>query len=80
MTGNEDRWWFFQTPPVIPSCALIHADLWHDLGGYDESLSREEDRAMWVKAIEQDARFVRVDEPCWVYRQHDANKSFQVAA
>ncbi len=80
VTGNEDRWWFFQAPPVIPSCALIRTDLWRDLGGYDETLRREEDRAMWVKALEQDALFVRVDEPCWVYRQHKGNKSMAVAA
>jgi len=80
VTGNEDRWWFFQAPPVIPSTALIRRSLWDDLGGYDEGLIREEDRALWVMAVAADARFVRVDEPCWVYRQHETNKSFAVAA
>ena len=76
VTGNEDRWWFFQEPPAIPSFALIRRELWNELGGYDESLVREEDRDLWVKAIEVGARFHRVDEPCWVYRQHAGNKSF----
>ena len=80
VTGNEDRWWFYQAPPLIPSTALIRDDLWRTLGGYDETLSREEDRNLWVKAVAYGARFVRVDEPTWVYRQHSANKSFQVAA
>jgi hypothetical protein len=80
VTGNEDRWWFFQAPPAIPSTALIRTSLWRKLGGYDETLRREEDRDMWIKAVSQDARFVRVDHPCWVYRQHSGNKSFQVAA
>jgi glycosyltransferase involved in cell wall biosynthesis len=80
VTGNEDRWWFFQTPPVIPSCALVRASLWERLGGYDEALSREEDRALWVRALAEGGRFVRVDEPTWVYRQHAGNKSFRVAA
>jgi hypothetical protein len=80
VTGNEDRWWFFQAPPVIPSCALVRASLWRELGGYDESLRREEDRAMWVRALAGGARFVRVDEPTWVYRQHAGNKSFAGAA
>lgn len=75
VTGNEDRWWFFQAPPVIPSFALIHRDLWRTLGGYDETLRREEDRNLWVKALDAGARFVRVDAPCWVYRQHPGNKS-----
>ena len=80
VTGNEDRWWFFQAPPVIPSFALIRADLWHQLGGYDETLNYEEDRDMWTKALDAGARFVRVDDPCWVYRQHSANKSFNKVA
>lgn len=86
VTGNEDRWWFFQAPPVIPSCALIRASLWRDIGGYDETLKREEDRDLWVKALAAGARFVRVDEPTWVYRLwtradgSPGNKSFAAAA
>ena len=76
VTGNEDRWWFFQAPPCIPSFALIRSSLWFELGGYDESLEHEEDRDLWTKALDAGARFVRVDYPCWVYRQHVGNKSF----
>jgi glycosyltransferase involved in cell wall biosynthesis len=80
VTGNEDRWWFFQSPPVLPSCALISADLWREIGGYDQALKREEDRQMWIAALDLGARFVRVDEPTWVYRQWSGNKSFAKAA
>lgn len=80
VTGNEDRWWFYQAPPVIPSFALIRAELWEEIGGYDETLTREEDRVFWTAALDRGERFVRVDEPCWVYRQHEGNKSFAVAA
>jgi glycosyltransferase involved in cell wall biosynthesis len=80
VTGNEDRWWFFQSPPVIPSFALIRASLWRDLGGYDETRFREEDRDLWTRALAVDAKFVRVDEPVWVYRQHEGQKSFQAVA
>jgi len=76
VTGNEDRWWFFQAPPCIPSTALIRATLWRDLGGYDETLRHEEDRDLWTKALAAGARFERVDSPTWIYRQHDSNKSF----
>jgi glycosyltransferase involved in cell wall biosynthesis len=82
VTGNEDRWWFYQEPPAIPSFALIRTELWEELGGYDESLTREEDRNMWVDALKMGARFFRVDEPTWVYRQWKkadgtpGNKSF----
>lgn len=80
VTGNEDRWWFFQAPPVIPSTALIRRSLWLELGGYDEGLSREEDRQLWIAALAAGARFVRVDDPCWIYRQWSGNKSFNVVA
>lgn len=80
VTGNEDRFWFFQAPPAIPSFALIRRELWNELGGYDESRVREEDRDLWTRALEVGARFVRVTDPCWVYRQHSGNKSFAVAA
>jgi len=76
VTGNEDRWWFFQEPPAIPSFALVDGVLWDELGGYDESLKREEDRDLWIKALEAGASFQRVDEPTWIYRQHASNKSF----
>jgi hypothetical protein len=67
---------FFGEPPRIPSFALIRRTLWHQLGGYDETLTREEDRGMWTKALEHGATFVRVDEPLWVYRFHGGNKSY----
>jgi GT2 family glycosyltransferase len=80
VNGNEDRWWFFQAPPAIPSFGLIRRELWDNLGGYDETLAHEEDRDFWTRALDAGARFVRVDEPCWVYRQHANNKSFNKAA
>jgi glycosyltransferase involved in cell wall biosynthesis len=75
--GTHDPWWYFQAPPVIPSFALIRTRLWRDLGGYNEALSREEDRDLWTRALAAGARFVRADEsPTWVYRHHQGNKSF----
>ncbi len=80
LNGNEDRFWFFQAPPAIPSFALIRRELWNELGGYDESLRYEEDRNLWIKALNAGAKFVRVDEPVWLYRQHSSNKSFNKVA
>lgn len=75
--GLHDPWWYFQAPPAIPATALVRADLWRSLGGYDEAVVREEDRGMWIKAVEREARFVRAsDSPTWVYRLgHGGNKS-----
>jgi hypothetical protein len=78
LVWGQPQEWFCQAPPVIPSFALIRASLWRDLGGYDESRIREEDRDMWIKALAAGARFVRADtRPTWVYRlNHGGNKSF----
>lgn len=80
VTGNEDRWWFFQAAPAIPSFALIRHELWDQLGGYNETLQHEEDRDLWTRALDAGAKFVRIPDPCWVYRQHAGNKSFNKAA
>lgn len=76
--GLHDPWWFFQAPPAIPATALIRKSLWLELGGYDESARREEDRKLWIKAVDAGARFVRAEgSPTWVYRlNHGGNKSF----
>jgi glycosyltransferase involved in cell wall biosynthesis len=74
--GIHDPWWYFQAPPAIPATALIRRDVFFELGGYDERVKREEDRGLWTRAVEAGARFVRVDEPTWVYRlNHGGNKS-----
>jgi glycosyltransferase involved in cell wall biosynthesis len=76
VTGIENPWWFFGEPPAIPSFALIRKQLWDDIGGYDDEWNREEDRRFWTRALERQARFVRVDTPTWIYRHHGGNKSF----
>lgn len=64
-------------PPAIPSASLIRRDLWEQLGGYDVTLTREEDRDFYVRALAAGARFVRFDEqPTWVYRLHEGSKSW----
>jgi len=68
---------FLQTPPHIPSFALVHRDLWFELAGYDETLRREEDRDLWTRAAAQGIQFRKVvGAPTWVYRHHEGNKSF----
>jgi hypothetical protein len=74
--GIHDPWWYFQAPPAIPATALMRRDLFLELGGYDESAVREEDRKLWTRAMQAGARFVRASsQPTWVYRMHSANKS-----
>lgn len=74
--GIHDPWWYFQAPPAIPATALMRRDLFLELGGYDESVVREEDRGLWKRAMAAGARFVRASgDPTWVYRMHQTNKS-----
>ena len=75
--GLDNPHWFFGEPPCIPSFALVRADMWRQLGGYDYDWHREEDRRLWERAMAAGARFVRVsDAPTWIYRIHGGNKSF----
>ena len=78
LVWGEPSEWFTQAPPIIPSFALIRRDVWFELGGYDETAIREEDRKMWIKALDAGKKFVRADQaPTWVYRlSHGGNKSF----
>lgn len=73
--GIHDPWWFYQAPPAIPSTALMSRELFLDLGGYDETATREEDRGLWTRALDAGTTFARLDEPTWVYRIHGGNKS-----
>lgn len=67
---------FCQPPPGIPSTALIRTALWKRLGGYTPEATHLEDRDLWCRAMEKQARFVRADQaPTWVYRFHGSNKS-----
>jgi glycosyltransferase involved in cell wall biosynthesis len=76
--GNDSRH-FFGEPPEIPSFALIRKSVWEELGGYEESSIREEDRKLWTKALEAGKVFTKVDsDPTWVYRHHGGNKSYNM--
>lgn len=73
---GRDPGLYCREPPSIPSAALIRRELWRRLGGYDHEWNREEDRRLWVRALEADARFVRTNgQPTWIYRFHTGNKS-----
>ncbi len=73
--GEDDRQ-FGLEPPIIPSLALIRAELWRELNGYNPALTGEEDRDFWTRALEHGAKFVCFDTaPTWVYRFWGGNKS-----
>lgn len=78
LVWGEDHHQFWGGPPMIPSTCLIRKNLWMKLGGYDESARHTEDRFLFERAMKEDARFTRIEEPTWVYRLgHGGNKSRQ---
>ena len=72
-SGGEEQFW--GSPPNIPAVALIRRTLWEKLGGYREDFSQTEDMVFFGHALEQNARFARVDRQSWVYRFTGSNKS-----
>jgi GT2 family glycosyltransferase len=76
LVWGEDSAQFRMGPPGIPAVVLIRKEWWRKLGGYDERLGQQEDRNLFIRAEQRQARFVRVpDYPTWVYRFHGGNKS-----
>jgi glycosyltransferase involved in cell wall biosynthesis len=75
--GNAETH-FFGDPPKIPATALIRTSLWHELGGYEQGIVREEDRSFWIKAMNHGAVFTRTDAaPTWIYRFHGNGSGHQ---
>jgi hypothetical protein len=76
LVWGEDATQFHQSPPGIPAVALIRAEFWRRLGGYAPDATHMEDRDLWCRALERQARFVRADQaPTWIYRFWGGNKS-----
>lgn len=79
LVWGEDAAQFCASPPNIPATALISKAFWEKFGGYDESLARTEDNALWRLAESRGCTFTRIsDHPTWVYRFHSTaggNKS-----
>ena len=67
---------FFGAPRRSPRSRSSAASCGSSSGATTSRARREEDRKMWKKAMEVGATFVRVDEPLWVYRFHQGNKSY----
>jgi hypothetical protein len=76
LVWGEDHRQFWGEPPQIPSTMLIRKTWWHKLDGYSERATHTEDRFLYERAMEEGARFTRIEEPTWVYRLgHGGNKS-----
>jgi len=65
----------------IVGCALIRADAWRQVGGYDTSRRRgNEDWDLWVRFIEHGWSQIEVPHPLFRYRQHGISMSVTTEA
>ncbi|NNC92061.1 MAG: glycosyltransferase family 2 protein [Acidimicrobiia bacterium] len=65
----------------VVGCALIRADAWHQVGGYDTSRRQgNEDWDLWIRFIEHGWEQVEVPHPLFRYRQHGISMSVTTEA
>ena len=65
----------------VVGCALIRADAWRQVGGYDTSrLQGNEDWDLWVRFLEHGWEQVEVPRPLFRYRQHGVSMSVTTEA
>lgn len=59
-----------RTDNYIPSAAAIRTNLFRDLGGYNTNPTRtkHEDWDLWLRALEQNAKFLCIPVITWRYR------------
>jgi glycosyltransferase involved in cell wall biosynthesis len=65
----------------IDTCAVFRKEVWAELGGYDEFLSKKglEDWEFWLAAFSKGFQFYHLSEPLFTYRVFDQSRTFQVA-
>ncbi len=65
----------------VVGCALIRAEAWHQVGGYDTSrLQGNEDWDLWIRFLEHGWEQVEVPHPLFRYRQHGISMSVTTEA
>ncbi|MBT8216716.1 MAG: glycosyltransferase, partial [Acidimicrobiia bacterium] len=65
----------------VVGCALIRADAWHQVGGYDQDRrTGNEDWDLWIRLLEAGWGQVEVPRPLFRYRQHGISMSVTTEA
>jgi hypothetical protein len=65
----------------VVGCALIRADAWHQVGGYDTGRRQgNEDWDLWVRFLEHGWEQIEVPHPLFRYRQHGISMSVTTEA
>ncbi|MBR2513418.1 MAG: glycosyltransferase [Halomonas sp.] len=68
---------FYIRNPINHSSILFSRRLFDEVGGYDETMTRQVDIDLWIRALQRGHTFYRVDLPLTIKRLHDA-QSFEV--
>lgn len=71
------REFFYMRNPINHSSIVFSRRLFDNLGGYDETLTRQVDIDLWIRALKNGNIFYRVDLPLTVKRLHDG-QNFEV--
>lgn len=65
----------------VVGCALIRADAWHEVGGYDQDRrTGNEDWDLWIRLLEAGWGQIEVPRPLFRYRQHGISMSVTTEA
>lgn len=64
----------FQHPPPHPGCMMIRRSVYEEIGGFDESLVRQEGTEFYYR-LSRDHRVFHITLPLWRYRRHDQQMS-----
>lgn len=68
---------FYIRNPINHSSILFSRRLFYEVGGYNETMTRQVDIDLWIRMLQRGHTFYRVDLPLTIKRLHDA-QSFEV--
>ena len=59
--------------PAHGACTMFRTRILREIGGYDESFSRQDGYYVWLKIIELGYEVSNINSPLFYYRQHGSN-------
>ncbi len=75
-TAQMDEVWHATQPKIPhPACMMIRRDAFRALGGYDESLPRQEGTEFWQRFVKGGHKALHLAMPLWYRRLHGDNMS-----
>jgi cellulose synthase/poly-beta-1,6-N-acetylglucosamine synthase-like glycosyltransferase len=57
----------------LPVCSMYRRTAWEDVGGYTEAMKGFEDWEFWIKLVEKDYTFRKINEVLYYHHVHEDN-------